>query len=182
MILVIQQITAKWTKQSRGAPHSARRNAVPTTLSLPNQFNTPQLESTPICIAHQHVLFDEETDFTPQETLTVHAVEPPNRHFKFGCIHPSFSQDTVEILFEYSTSCAGAPDRASPAKMAFELGVNDRGKIVYNGRFSRGYSGGWYYQKQVFNVMLLAEWSDKDVSLFVDHKPQKVYENLADLR
>lgn len=182
MILIMQQITAKWTKQSRGAPHSVRRNAVPSILPFPNQFNIPQLETNAILIAHQHVLFGEATDFTPQETVTVHGVEPPNRHFKFGCIHPSFSQDAVEIFFEYSTSCAGAPDRSAPAKMVFALGVNEWGRIVYNGRFSRGYSGGWYYQKQVFNVVLLEEWSNKEIALFMDSKPPKVYENLTDLR
>lgn len=181
MLLIIQEIKLKWTKQSRGAPNATRRNAVPSTLSLSN-FTPPKSTVTSPHILHHQTVFDEAQNFDPHETLNIHEVDPPNRHFKFGCLHPHFSPQMVEISFDYTSSCGGAPDRSAPAQTVLKLQSNEWGQIIYNGRFSLGYSGDWYYQQFTFKIALLDEWASEHRAIFTDTTPIKTYKNMADLR
>jgi hypothetical protein len=183
MLLIIQEIKVKWTKLSRGAPHAARRNAVPSILPLPPSLNTASPPTADRSIVHHQITFDEANDFTPHATLTLKTIDPPNRHFKFGCLHPQWTSESAQIIFTYSASCGGAPDRSAPPQTVLTLHPDQWGQIIYNGRFSRGYSGDWYYQHFVFNIALLPTTTAAlDPALFTTTPPIKVYKNLVQLR
>ncbi|TQV73897.1 hypothetical protein FLL45_13615 [Aliikangiella marina] len=169
-MLIIQEIVSRWTKKSRGAPGAAIRNSVPEFLvvSVPNS----KMESD--SWIYQREIFDEFKNF--KEPFKQINVLRPFKLNKFGVTDLSALEDKVAVKVNYG-SWGGAPIRDYQENEAFMLSTKEIGQVRYNWRVSHD-EGGWAYEKTVLNIALVSEF---DSSLFVNSKPNYIYEDMPNL-
>ncbi|MCA9020586.1 MAG: hypothetical protein KDA74_10615 [Planctomycetaceae bacterium] len=154
-MIIIQHITTLWTKKSRGMPDAEKRNAVPHRLLLPV---VPQ-QLPPVCV-HQ-VSAQEVNDFQLKQTTQF--PDQPEHYWSF-----QFQQqgDQLEVVFTYSRTEHGTPDRGSCTRPLFSLKLNQTGTFSINGRFS-SYQGP-YYQSHTVNLGFVDRFHD---NLFLTQAP-----------
>lgn len=169
-MLVVQRITTRWTKSSRGGDAAARHNATPLGMQLP-----PLPGATPGYLFHD-VRFQEWDDFACHASVVESAARNDVR------IEPLFLHVTrtrVTARFVWSRRHCGAPERDSHDLFRLELG--QWGRFVCNGRFGADSFAGcaWTYHRTVFNVALI---EDLDRDMFIDSTPDAQAARLAVLR
>ncbi|WP_145225755.1 hypothetical protein [Gimesia algae] len=133
-----------------------KRNAVPHKLLLPD---APQ--PLPHIFAHK-VIAEELNDFQLKQTTLF--PEPAQQYWSF-----QFQQqaDQLEILFTFSWSEHGAPDRGSYSRLLFSLKQNQTGVFSINGRFS-SYDD-QYYALHSVNLGFVDRFQD---NLFLTQTPE----------
>ncbi|QDU02069.1 hypothetical protein V6x_17570 [Gimesia chilikensis] len=138
-MIIIQHITTLWTKKSRGMPAAEKRNAVPHRLLLPEAPRPP-----PPVFVHE-VIAQEGNNFQLQQTTEFPASEEQYWSFQF-----QQQADQLEVLFTYSWTEHGAPDRGSYTRPLFSLKLSQTGAFAINGRFSS--DGGQSYAAHSVNL------------------------------
>lgn len=170
-IVIIQRISTDWTKQSRGSPGAIKRNSTPQALTLP-------LEELPPggCSFIEHSSsFSERRDFEdprPSISFENFVLERPMR---FGGVLVQRDAGRVRVSWNYTSEDAGMPLRPQKKNDAFELALNQWGRVIYNGRFN-GEGEIWWYQKSVLNVGLFARAA---AAVFVETVPDVVIDKTA---
>lgn len=169
-MLIIQEIVTRWTKESRGAPGATLRNQVPEFLSVP----MPREPMTDESWIYQKSIFDEYRKFEePFEQLDVIT---PFKLSKFGIADISEREIGVLVDINYG-AWEGAPRRDFLKKKAFQLDLNDVGKINYNWRIAYD-EGGWAYQKTVINMALLNDFVPE---IFITKDATQSFEDMPNL-
>lgn len=165
-VLVIQRITLKWTKKSRGQPGAGRRTQVPDTLIVPH----PQVPDAGDWIVHD-VLSLEWQGFELAETvrrLDAYSVPP---------LEVTLDNDLVIVT--YSRESMGAP--ATPAscqpRRVLRLSRGEVGQVKAWGRKSG--EDLWEYRQVVANLCLLSRWNPR---IFRERRPDQRFEDLPTLR
>ncbi|MGC4833542.1 hypothetical protein ACLQ3D_03475 [Micromonospora vinacea] len=128
---VVQWVRTSWTKQSRGGPPAAQRNAAPVALALP-------AEAAPL--VHE-VLQDESDEFRPHSTtqlaLPVDGVQ--------------LSHVDGRLRVQLDASPWGMPQRhRRPPAVLLKPGEWVRWQINY--RFVGSCGGDWSYRLDTLNV------------------------------
>lgn len=164
-IILIQRLVTIWTKKSRGAPGSIRRNAVPDAIVLPvNRF-----AGTRFTLLEHDVIFHERSEFeNPQEKSSVFDSLGQQGRKKFGCVEVSKTDGGLQVSWSYDSRDAGLPDRAR-TQADSALGLNSWARVVFNGRYSMDWEGGWWYEKKVVNVGFFSTLSE---TVFKDSAPE----------
>jgi hypothetical protein len=174
MVIGVQDIRTRWSKQSRGGAAAARRNAVPQVLALP-LANQP----SPHRGVLQHtVFFDEAQGFAPpaRSVLTPQEAVP----LRVGAVQIEPGPAWVTVTFEYDARVVGRPFRYAPPggipSTRFVLEVGQWGRVRYNGRFS---DDEWWYEQRVVNVGLFGHL---EPGVFIATEPRFTISELAHLR
>jgi hypothetical protein len=173
--VLVQKIVTIWTKKSRGSPGSIRRNSLPQAVALPlgqrNIENYALLEHT--------VVFHERSDFQdPRNDLTTTDILDIHRALRIGCVLVERERLGLRVGWKYDGSDAGIPDRSKTPQGAVNVGLNSWARVVYNGRFSLDWEGGWWYEKKIVNVGLFTQAVD---SVFVNSTPYVAIHRMAKL-
>ena len=135
-MLVVQRIETLWTKESRGMPNAAKRNAVPRTLPLPRNDTNQGL------YLHE-VKASERDNFKLHQSTELWTDISKYWSLEF------LQQDTViEVLFTYNYYRHGKPSRGAYRRPLFTLVDGQVGVLHINGRFAF-YSGQYYVQNFV---------------------------------
>jgi hypothetical protein len=153
-MIIIQHITTLWTKKSRGMPGAEKRNAVPHRLLLP-------AASQPLPPIFVHQVRAEESDFQLKQTTQFPTSDEQYWSFQF-----QQQADQLEVLFTFSWTEHGAPDRGSYTRPLFSLKQNQTGAFSINGRFS-SYDD-QYYASHTVNLGFVDRFHD---NLFLTQAP-----------
>ena len=145
MILVVQQIHTSWTKQSRGMPAAAARNATPGAVELP--LGQMQLDHGLLL----HIIRCREPVFEPQSEVSS---RPLVDELTIECLIITLEDDVAHVDYCHLPHVAGAPVRArsSHQDRVFTLNGGETGQVAYNGRTSTLDDGVWAYSKWTINV------------------------------
>ncbi|QDT64743.1 hypothetical protein [Calycomorphotria hydatis] len=170
LMLIVQRITTKWTKASRGGDGASVRNATPVALRLP-----PLDGAAPNYLLHD-IRFLEWKNYECHSDVYASEAQTHVR------IEPLFIHATYELVttrFVWSWHHCGAPERDSYDM--FQLTVGQWGRFTCNGRFGAESSSGreWRYHKTVFNVALTEQFDD---NLFIQTTPTADDSRLAVLK
>lgn len=155
MDVIAQWVRVKWTKESRGGPGAARRNAVPEAFGLPS-VRAP--------LTHTVVL-DERDGFAPVETFDY--VLPDPEDVRLTRVDGRLRVQLV--------ARSGAPKRTHRPTIWLERGEWARWQINY--RFS-GYSIEWTYRLDTLNIA----YGDVKPGAFTDSVPDRYVDERARLR
>ncbi len=141
-MLIIQHILVHWTKSSRGGAEATKRNAVPNALPI----SLTQTSETGLL---QYICYREETQFTAKESTTLLLLE---RNYTIGAtiISPT-NTDGALVKFRWSYWTSGAPERLNNRK-DLTLVPGEWCQVLWNGRFTDGDTGQWWYEKHVVNI------------------------------
>ncbi len=170
-ILVIQAIKTIWGKAARGGELARLRNAVPQALPLPLQQSAHTLSN----IQH-HAQFLEHVRWgTPEERVVLNSLPGP---ITVGCVTIEQGHDRVWATYQYRRECGGAPERHNERK-TMVANVQHWIQVLWNGRFSPGWEGDWWYEKTVVNVGLFETLMP---NLFTDSLPSVLYQSLRQIR
>jgi len=175
MIISIQTIYTEWSKKSRGAPGSLKRNSVPEGYELPRA--TKKIKDG------QYIYHDircyEYKSFKSDKYEHIGEIGDENIDCK--CVRIIPDNRILRILYYHNTEMAGAPTRKHSCyeKKLFEIRNAEWGRVKYNGRFVHTGSGNWYYHKTVVNICC-SEKLHKDT--YLNKKPDYSYEDMAILR
>ena len=138
MQTLIQLIETQWTKQSRGAPGSVARNAVPEVIRFPETL-------IPHPVLFQHAVFVEHQEFAPpaaSEFVCFSADD--SSKYRLTICH----QDAVAEISLFGTPFTQTSGR--PTNVV-RLEPNTWLRIVGNRRVSEDW--GWTYRKFVYNIV-----------------------------
>ncbi len=174
-MIIVQEISTSWTKQSRSARAASARNAIPDTLPLPW---IPAVDSSSALI-HHIVRFHEASNFRhPHHELAVHPIIAGKIGY-FGCVRITVHNSLVQVQYAYDMFCGGAPERYGLPRQVIALAVHEWGRIQYNGRWSSATGmGAWTYKQTTVNI---AYQKDLTQQLFAN-APKTTFRDLADLR
>lgn len=156
MRTLIQLIETHWTKDSRGAPGSVARNAVPELLRFPS-VELPE----PVLL--QRIAYYEWADFAP----------PPLPEFMVFAPHDATQHrltvehrgDVAEVHYFGTSFTQKSPPHPTDV---VQLQPGTWLRIVGNRRTATGYEGYWSYEKFVFNIVHLRH---KDPNSLVNNQP-----------
>ncbi len=149
LIVLVQEIKIEWSKKSRGAPGSIKRNKIGKVLKLPLN----QADKSKYVLFGQRLHFSEWKKFqNPTEQIECYESFDSK---EFGCVKVIKANHSLSVVWQYDQDCAGAPYRDKTPKIAFILQENEWGQISYNGRYTE--EEGWYYKEIVLNVGLFNE-------------------------
>ncbi|WP_367870390.1 hypothetical protein [Luteolibacter sp. Populi] len=151
MIATIQCITTEWTKFSRGAPHSAKRSAVPVAFSLP-PGSLPAKACRAVLLHTIRAL--ESVDFEPSQNAEMQDLTGI-LDYRCAPVALRFADDLLHVEYKGNLFTFGAPHRNQVGKDVFKLGPGSWGRIALNGRF--GYAAEWTYYRKVFNIAFSEE-------------------------
>lgn len=138
-MIAIQFITVHWSKKSRGAPESAKRNAVAEAFSLPA---TSIFDDKGIYL-HQVKIFESQGFQEPDESINNPINDTTLRDINLELLNVD---DKLVIYYWGDLKRPSYPNR----KQVFTLTAGLSGRIISNGRFSS--ESTWYYQKHVYNI------------------------------
>jgi len=170
--ILIQRIMTVWTKKSRGAPGSVRRNAVPDAVILPLR-RFPQNDF--VLLEHQ-ITFHENTGFeNPSEAASVLQSLGEQNAKRYGCVNVHSTVDGLQISWNYEPLDAGLPDRTR-ANWTSSLSLNRWVRVTYNGRYSLDWEGGWWYEKKVVNIGLFDNPTER---VFLEANPIMILDRTA---
>lgn len=166
-MLVVQRITIRWTKASRGGAAAERRNALPAALPLPS------LAGATVGYLLHDVQFLEWENFACRENV---AESDALTHVRLEPVILRVTKAHVAVRFIWSRRHCGAPKR--DAHDLFRLEPGDWGRFVCNGRFGADSSAGraWEYHMSVFNI---ASVEDYDRMVFIHYPPKAEAARLA---
>lgn len=170
-MVVVQRIVTSWTKRSRGGALAALRNRTPEALVLPKA-----LVATSARCLHHDVWFEERDAFNERaETSAEGVVCAYSRRVSTACsIQLNQEKDGLSVLFSPEGDC-GLPART---KEAFLLKMGDWGRVAFNGRFVDCDTGGWWYEKKIFNIGCFEAIAE---SVFLTAPPDREILRMADL-
>ena len=170
-MIVLQQIHTIWTKKSRGGPGAVQRNAVPEVAKIPLQ----QVRSSDVSLLLHRLTYHEREGFShPHERLEENLSVKP---LQIGCMTIDYGEGILIASFRYTRECGGAPERGWMRK-TLQIGLNEWGQIVFNGRFSPAWEGDWWYEKTVVNMGLFDQPSN---SVFTRSQPTYRYAAMSHL-
>ena len=169
---IVQQIETIWSKASRSSKKAAIRNAVPENADAPA---IPDKDNF-----HQHVLYDEKTNFEVP-TTTINRFKKDRMNHYFGALRLFFEGRILKVIYTYSPEKVGAPARSTVPRQVLLLDEGEWGKVIYTGRFCRSYTGygDWFYRKEVFNI---ANISDIPTHIFTETRPKKQFNDISNFR
>ena len=169
-MILVQEITTIWSKDSRGGPLAATRNAVPETYPLASFVALP---SQVACLYHT-IIFSEANDFADlKEQLISYML---TQELRFGCVSITPIDEQLQVIYTYDMGCGGAPQRYGLPQLAFSLPPNQWGQILYNGRFPEEYT--WTYRKFVYNIGV---FDTVEENVFVQIVPKHRHDRLVDV-
>ena len=173
MILVVQQITVRWTKRSRSGSGAGARSALPDALPVP-AFAPPSADAS---IVLHRAEFAEWNGFSRAGEQV--EVEPlaAGAERVFGCVRVRLVDGAAEVTYAYDLSC-GAPRRSGYPRKVMTLGAGEWGRAAYNGRTSGAIdSGDWVYHRTLVNVTC----SDRLPADPFASPPAREFSDMADL-
>ncbi|MEU7934995.1 hypothetical protein [Micromonospora echinofusca] len=157
MDIVAQWVRVSWTKQSRGSPHAARRNALPMAFALPENR---------VPLTHE-VTMHERDEFQPRASLRVGAPS-------CDAVQLRYAEERVRV--ELIPTAWGMPRRhRRPPAVRLARGQWVRWRINY--RFTSHCTGDWLYRLDTLNIA----HGPVPVEIFLTEPPQTIDE-LAYLR
>jgi hypothetical protein len=164
-MILVQEITTIWSKQSRGGPLAAARKCGARNLSACLRTYAPTAGGLP---AHT-IAFGEATDFAhPREQVMSYTL---TEELRFGCVSITPIGDQVQVIYTYDMGCGGAPQRYGLPQLAFTLHQNEWGQILYNGHFLEEYT--WTYRKHVCNIGVFEQ---VEAEVFVRRPPKHCHD------
>lgn len=151
MLVTFQHITSRWTKFSRGAPHSAKRAAVPVSFAFP----VPAIPKKALRAIHFHwVGAYEQTGFVPGEKSEVQDLTGLLSLYSEP-VTLKFEDEQLAVEYKGGVWTSGAPHRPQIIRTVFSLSPESWGRLAVNGRF--GYGGEWTYYRKVMNIAFTHE-------------------------
>ncbi len=172
---IIQIVTVHWSKKSRGNPNATIRNSIPESTELPTDFLAVPKGAYYI---HQQNYYEFQNFQSDSKCWS----QKKDSAFKFDCIEIYKKDDnSFTINYCHKPDIAGRPVRpkSSHDVEAMSLSIGQFGRIRHNGRFNDFDTGDWYYEKVVFNIAITKE--RKNFDLFIKNKPDKQFDDMADL-
>lgn len=172
MIVTLQCITSRWTKFSRGAPHSAKRAAVPVFFNVP-LVELPKKAARAI---HFHwVGAYEREEFLPREGSEIQDLTGLSNLYSEP-VTLYFENDQLRVEYKGGVWTSGAPHRPNIIHTIFTLRPERWGRLSVNGRFS--HENEWVYYRKVLNIAFTA---DLPVSGIFKGKPDADFRDEHDL-
>jgi len=203
-LVLLQDITVRWHKASRGAPGAVARNRVPEVRALPAnppntpwpsryQYSAPKVLPPPdptdkraADIFLHYVSYGEDNQFQAPHVQYWIALrscrpEPSTLHLPHWNVPPltlADANDKLQVRFEWGLE-VGAPRRDyRHTREQVTLATGQWMQVRYNGRHLYGDDGTWYYEKHVLNI----GFADTFVpTLFVAAPPDYQITDFADL-
>ena len=179
MITLMQVISVRWTKASRGAPYATFRNALPEACEVLIPANTKRTAS----ILLNTIVYDEKDSFENPKILSRWFQEESCTHACFKVEH-----NTAQTIFTCNLGELGhnaRPQRhyydlkagkyASTSK-SFHISPGQWKRCLYNVRYTGYY--GWFYQKHTANVTLIPE---PFPDIFTTSKPAEIFSDMRPL-
>lgn len=163
-MILIQHIETVWTRQSRGMPGSAKRNAVARAMNLPD-FPEPVGQ----LLIHKAIA-RETSNFTMEES---HSFQ---QEMTYWTLEFLLADNKLDTRFTYNYREHGEPNRGAYPVSLFKLNPSEWGSFQINGRFS---SHNRQYYRQHFINILFADFFTNDI--FVSGKARYQINKLADL-
>ena len=157
MIATIQCITTEWTKFSRGAPHSAKRAAVPVAFPVPP--GSLPAKARRAVLLHT-VRASESVDFDPLQKAEIHDLTGV-LDFRCQPVTLRFEEELLHAEYKGNLRTFGAPRRPPVGRDVFKLRPGTWGRIALNGRF--GYAAEWTYYRKVLNIAFSEEVPGADL-------------------
>jgi hypothetical protein len=166
-MVVTQEVSTSWAKDSRGAPGAVARNAVPERLAFIPPVGHP-------AVLERLARYGEESGFVASETVA--SYDAP-ASLCYGCVRLVVADSRIQVMWLSDPSYIGAPGRdEGPPKEAFVVSVGQWGYVRYNGRLT--YEEGWWYRKVVLNVGIFAAPTGSE---FLVREPDFTYDKMAHL-
>ncbi|HMZ80015.1 MAG TPA: hypothetical protein PLL06_09970 [Acidobacteriota bacterium] len=166
-VLLVQEITTRWTKVSRVGPLARVRYTVPEQMPFP----VDSVSGSKAQVIFHSVYFDEENSFSaPLEKITASPYVFPGT----GCITAGHNGQHAWVTFVQSS---GAPIRLHMRKTLWSL-PGEWVQMMTNGRYAPGWHGHWWYIKTVVNAGLFFDL-DKDV--FTRYQPASQFNAMGHL-
>ncbi|MPY31294.1 hypothetical protein FNH09_08270 [Streptomyces adustus] len=132
MDVVVQRVRTSWTKESRGGPGAARRNAAPTAFSLPPSLST----------ALHEVAMRESDSFEPR--MQVRDLSAPGAILRE--VDGLLRVDPPEVSMF-------AMPRRNRRPPAVRLAPGQWLQWLINYRFVGSCGGAWSYELETFNIV-----------------------------
>lgn len=170
-MIVIQAVTTRWTKASRGAPQAGVRAGVPAAATLPVPLRAGAAGGA---LVHQLEAL-EERGFTLDEVAVDDEAAPP---VTVAGVRVAQQGDLVEVT-RLGARWQGWPPRERD-RVVFRLAPGEWGRAVRNLRI--GGAGDWRYAKFAVNVAHLSDPVTFDPDLFVAAPPTYEVNEEAQLR
>ncbi len=146
-MILIQELSTNWSKESRSGIAAKNRNSTP--LCLPLRL-PPQRPEDKWLIVHQIVRFDEARDFQPSAPSETRDDLLSHSTYKATGLWIVQDEDSILLKFNWNVEC-GAPER--PNRHLGRLKWNQWARFRFNGR--HGGARGWHYQQTVYNIALM---------------------------
>lgn len=141
-MIVVQHIETRWTKQSRGMPGAAARNAVPRAMPL------PAFPDEPAGIRVHKVTAREEHGFDIRQQTEI--IAPGQSFTRYWTLYFVPAESAVVVELKYAGEEHGLPPRRENRYPIFRLAPGQVGALHINGRFS--YSSGHYYKQHFVSI------------------------------
>lgn len=205
-MLIVQEIVTVWHKTERSGECADARSRF--SYAAPIEKNP---DSSDECVYDYRRFYQVGKKFhTPNEydrllgygtrLLPKRAYESPKKFSELKVKNISFneSENGIETVFSYDPQISGQPFRRGHNKdynnadsrfygkdilneIAFVLKDGQKGRIMYNGRFSDYDTGQWWYEQTVVNI---ANFPFEKIgeNVFLDEKFDFLYKQLEILR
>lgn len=204
-LVLLQEITVRWHKASRGAPEAVARNRVPEVHALPAnppntswpsrfQHSAPQVLPPPDATGNRaadiflhHVVYGEGNQFQAphvQYWIALHSrlPEPSTLHLPHWNV-PSLTLtgtgDGLQLQFSWSHEIGAPPRYHRHMQEQILLAAGQWLQVRFNGRHIYQDDGTWYYEKHVLNIGLADAFVP---AMFVIGPPDHQLSDFADLR
>ncbi|MDU0206411.1 hypothetical protein RQP52_35685 [Paenibacillus sp. PFR10] len=174
--MIVQSISLLWGKKTRGAPYSTLRNQYNKSFSIPESMINYKFDSK---IPFQKIDLIQNDQGIIIKNNKVEYVDANLCDWKIGCTEIQRKEELLLVFFKYTNYC-GKPIRYDSkhnylSEKAFELNINEYGRIIYNGRLVNHDTGEWIYQLNILNVYN-SNCNNKEV--LVEKMPLKEYKQL----
>ncbi|QDH23084.1 hypothetical protein [Saccharibacillus brassicae] len=175
--LIVQTLTFRWGKEARGAPFSTARNEYGKAFRIPD----PLLHcDTAQGLLYQEILIRQDAKGFEKIHDRSSILKPSEGVYSVQGIEIQKTDSEYLCSFRYSEEC-GKPIRQDRrynllVEKAFELKAGEYGRMIYNGRHTSTYTGEWYYELHMINVLPTA---DPNPNVFIDTEPVKEYKQIA---
>jgi hypothetical protein len=191
MIAVIQDISLRWTKQSRSAEGATARRAAARDrfpVSEVSDVGPPpgssvgagRPEASPAAglrLLRHHVSLAEEDGFRPMHGGTWDDW-PDGKVHRMPGLAIRVTRNAVEVTWAWEWSC-GAPERSSEPRLVLTVRPGCWSQAQWNCRYTTlAGLDGWKYEERTVNIGLFEELPDSPFS----GEPARRFRAMADLR
>jgi hypothetical protein len=122
------------------------------------------------------VTFHERSEFeNPQQKSSIFESLGQQDRKRYGCVEVHKITGGLLVCWRYDSRDAGLPDRTRTQEDC-ALGLNSWARVVFNGRYSLDWEGGWWYEKKVVNVGL---FNIPSKTAFKDRAPEVILDRTA---